>query len=275
MNTLDIAGMLEKLRAEKPLVHNITNMVVTNFTANGLLALGASPVMAHAAEEAADMASIAGALVLNIGTLTSPVVESMKIAGVSAGRNSVPIILDPVGAGATAYRTETGKSLLEELPVSILRGNAAEISHLAGKGGEIKGVDGGEAGNPEHIAELAAVLFNTVTVITGREDIVSDGKTIICITGGSSLLTKVTGTGCLLSSVIGAFHAIESDSLKAAAAALAVYSAAAEMAAEAAGSKGPGTFQIELLNSLALIKAEDLEKRSCITVLKGELKNGN
>ncbi|WP_366163477.1 hydroxyethylthiazole kinase [Bacillus infantis] len=275
MNILDIAGMLEKLRAEKPLVHNITNMVVTNFTANGLLALGASPVMAHAAEEAADMAGIAGALVLNIGTLTSPVVESMKLAGVSAGRNSVPIILDPVGAGATAYRTETGRSLLEELPVSILRGNAAEISHLAGKGGEIKGVDGGEAGNPEHIAELAAKLFNTVTVVTGKEDIVSDGKTIVRITGGSSLLTKVTGTGCLLSSVIGAFHAIESDSLKAAAGALAVYSAAAEMAAEAAGSKGPGTFQIELLNSLALVKAEDLEKRAGITVLKGELQNGN
>jgi hydroxyethylthiazole kinase len=271
MNTLEIAGMLEKLRAEKPLVHNITNMVVTNFTANGLLALGASPVMAHAAEEAADMAGIAGALVLNIGTLTSPVVEAMKLAGKSAGINSVPIILDPVGAGATAFRTETGRSLLEELPVSILRGNAAEISHLAGKGGEIKGVDGGEAANPEETALLAANLFNTVTVITGKEDIISDGKTVVRIRGGSSLLTKVTGTGCLLSSVIGAFHAIESDSLKAAAAALAVYSAAAEMAAEAAGSKGPGTFQIELLNSLALIKAEDLENRSGITVLKGDI----
>ncbi|MBT2689706.1 hydroxyethylthiazole kinase [Bacillus sp. ISL-47] len=261
MNIYEISSLLEKVRAANPLVHNITNVVVTNFTANGLLAIGASPVMAYAHEEAADMAKIAGALVLNMGTLTEKEVQSMLIAGRSANEHGVPVIFDPVGVGATPYRTETAKKLLKELNISIIRGNAAEIANAAGQAWKIKGVDAGEAqGNTTELAGKAAKELGTIAVITGKQDVVSDGVSTYTIKNGHPYLTKVTGAGCLLTSVIGAFSAVEKDPVKAAVAALVVYGTAAEMAAEATNDKGPGTFQIEFLNSLFNITASDIEK---------------
>lgn len=249
----ELGERLGKLRRQRPLVHNITNTVVTNFTANGLLALGASPVMAYAREEVADMARAAGALVLNIGTLTAEVVEACIIAGKAANEAGVPVLLDPVGAGATPYRTESCLRILRETNVAIVRGNAAEIAHLAGETREIKGVDAGD-GSGEASVELAvraADKLGTVVAVTGREDVITDGKKGFVVTGGDELLTRVTGSGCLLTSVMGAFAAVEKDPLRAGAAALAWYGAAGEIAASAAGGRGPGSFQIALLDALA------------------------
>lgn len=252
MNEPYMANILEKVRAHKPLVHNITNVVVTNFTANGLLALGASPVMAYAKEEVADMAKIAGALVLNMGTLDDRVVEAMRIAGQSANRHSVPIVFDPVGAGATPYRTETARSLLKELRVSVLRGNAAEVANVIGEAWSIKGVDaaGSSAKEVAALVRQAARELKCVTVVTGRDDYVSDGEVTYRVSNGTPLLTQVTGTGCLLTSVIGAFLAVEKDYVAASKAALAYYGVAAERAVKITGVDSPGSFQVELLNQL-------------------------
>jgi hydroxyethylthiazole kinase len=253
--------LLQKVRNVNPLVHNITNVVVTNFTANGLLALGASPVMAYAHEEVAEMAKIAGALVLNIGTLNSDVVESCMIAGKSANANNVPVIFDPVGAGATSYRTESAKRILDEVNISVIRGNAAEIANVAGYQWNIKGVDAGVAqGNIVELAISTAKKLNTVVVITGKEDVVSDGIRTYVVRNGHSDLTKVTGTGCLLTSVIGAFTAIEKDVVKASIGALTFYGVAAEMAVKNIEGQGPGSFQIEFLNQLALVSENEVNQ---------------
>jgi hydroxyethylthiazole kinase len=250
--------LVNEVREKNPLVHNITNVVVTNFTANGLLAIGASPVMAYAKEEVADMAKIAGALVLNIGTLSRDEVESMIVAGKAANEQGVPVVFDPVGAGATAFRTEISREILQTVSVSIIRGNAAEVANVAGEKWEIKGVDGGTGnGSTIELAEKAAEQFGCTVVITGEMDVITNGKTTHTVANGHPLLTKVTGTGCLLSSVIGAFAAIEKDMVKAATTAVTAYGIAAEKAAETTADKGPGSFQIELLDQLFKIRKED------------------
>ncbi|MGK5507671.1 hydroxyethylthiazole kinase [Brevibacillus formosus] len=256
-----IGQLLIKVREENPLVHNITNVVVTNFTANGLLALGASPVMAYAKQEVADMAKIAGALVLNIGTLNEHEIEAMLIAGKSANHNGVPVLFDPVGAGATSYRTETSQRLAQELDLAFIRGNAAEIANVIGERWEIKGVDAKEAGGDvEDLARAAAKKLRTIVAITGKVDVISDGETTYLIHNGHPILTKVTGTGCLLTSVMGAFAAIANDKLIAGAAALVCYGVAAQLAAEKAAGVGPGSFQIEFLNALHNVTADDVRR---------------
>ncbi|WP_408009862.1 hydroxyethylthiazole kinase [Pseudalkalibacillus sp. A8] len=260
-----ITNTLDKVRKEKPLVHNITNVVVTNFTANGLLALGVSPVMAYAKEEVADMAKVAGAVVLNIGTLDETVVESMIIAGKAANEHGVPVILDPVGAGATPYRTETARKLLKEIDISILRGNAAEVANVIGERWTIKGVDAGERNRDSvKLARTAAEKLGLVVVVTGVDDVISDGDKAYVARNGHFMLTRVTGTGCLLSSVIGAFSAVEKDLVKAATSAVASYGIAAEMAAERKGGEGPGSFQVEFLNALSQVSAEDIDEIASI-----------
>ncbi|MGP1907801.1 hydroxyethylthiazole kinase [Metabacillus sp. JX24] len=263
MMSIQAELILEKVREQNPLVHNITNTVVTNFTANGLLALGASPVMAYAKEEVADMAKIAGAVVLNIGTLDERIVESMLIAGASANKHGVPVILDPVGAGATPYRTETAKMLAETLDIAVIRGNAAEVASLAGENWEIKGVDSGAvgAGDASSLSVKAAKQLNTVVVITGTTDFISDGERLFSCKNGHKLQTKVTGTGCLLSSVVGAFCAVEKEYVFAAAAAAAFYGCAAEAAVERLNRHEPGSFQIEFLNKLYNLEPKALRER--------------
>jgi len=260
---VEIIGLhetLEKVRKVNPLVHNITNVVVTNFTANGLLALGASPVMAYAAEEVADMAKIASALVLNIGTLNPQTVDSMIIAGKAANESNVPVILDPVGAGATRYRTETAQRIMNEVNVSVIRGNSAEVANVLGEKWEIKGVDAGASANGDIIslAVKAAQTLNCVVIITGKEDVVTDGETTYLVSNGHPIMTKVTGMGCLLTSVIGAFAGVESDLLQASVAALTSYGVAAEKAAAQTAEQGPGSFQIEFLNQLSKVSTEDI-----------------
>lgn len=258
MEKVEAGQILLKIRESSPLIHNITNVVVTNFTANGLLALGASPVMAYAEEEVADMAKIAGALVLNIGTLNRTTVDAMIIAGKAANENGTPVILDPVGAGATAFRTESVKQIMNEVQISLIRGNVSEIASVAGHQSQTKGVDAGVVQmNPVELAEMTAKQWNTVVVITGKEDIVADGRDTYVVRNGHPILTKVTGTGCLLTSVIGAYTAVEKDFVKAAVGALTFYGVAAELAAKKTVEQGPGSFQIEFLNQLS--KVTDLE----------------
>lgn len=250
--------LVQKVREENPLVHNITNVVVTNFTANGLLAIGASPVMAYAKEEVGDMAKLAGALVLNIGTLSTDIIDSMIIAGKAANEKGVPVILDPVGAGATLFRTEMARKILHEVNVSILRGNAAEVAHVAGEQWSIKGVDAGsDGGDTVELAQKVAAQLDCTVVITGKTDIISNLQGTYSVANGHPILTKVTGTGCLLSSVIGAFAAIEKDLLKASVTAVAIYGIAAENAARVTSETGPGSFQIEFIDQLSSIREED------------------
>jgi hydroxyethylthiazole kinase len=256
-----IGRTLEAVRVQNPLVHNITNVVVTNFTANGLLALGASPVMAYSKLEVADMAKIAGALVLNIGTLNENEVEAMLIAGKSANESGVPVILDPVGAGATPYRTKTARQIVENVKISLIRGNAAEIANVVGEDWVIKGVDAGEGNSDiKGLAQRAAVKLKTVVAITGAEDVITDGTITFVGYNGHPILTKVTGTGCLLTSVIGAFAAVEANLLEAAVSAIITYGVAAEIAHDKSAGEGPGRFQYELLNQLALVTPEDVTR---------------
>lgn len=263
MEREDLSGILRKVREVNPLVHNITNVVVTNFTANGLLALGASPVMAYAAEEVSEMAKIASSLVLNIGTLNPQTVESMILAGKAANESAIPVIFDPVGAGATRYRTETAQRILKEVKVTVVRGNAAEVANVVGEKWEIKGVDAGRGNqNIVELAITAAQKLKTVVVITGKEDVITDGVRTYTVANGHPILTKVTGTGCLLSSVIGAFSAVENNPITASVAALAFYGVAAEKAANRTSEKGPGSFQIEFLDQLSQVSAEDIKQYS-------------
>lgn len=251
------AENLTRIRSNKPLVHNITNFVVMNYTANVLLATGASPVMAHARNEVEEMVSFAGSLVLNIGTLTDSWVDSMVIAGQKAGSIGTPIILDPVGAGATKLRTEAARKILHETNVQVLRGNSSEILALAGSNSTTRGVDAGNS-----VAEAAIVAkqlseeLGTTLAITGPVDLITDGTRIVEVSNGHELMSYVTGTGCSATAIIGAFAAVEKDMVIAAAGALAFLGLAGQHAASKAG--GPGTFMIGLLDALYNMSQEDL-----------------
>jgi len=250
---------LRRVRERKPLVHNITNYVVMNYTANALLACGASPVMAHAAEEVEEMVSLAGALVLNIGTLSPPWIQAMLKAGKRANAKHVPVILDPVGAGATRLRTESARGLIEELSIQVIRGNASEILSLAGdKGGSsTKGVDSVHTVDQvsERAVELAKELRTTIA-ITGKVDLITDGERTCRVMNGHEMMSHVTGTGCTATAMIGAFLAVDPSPLDAATTGLSFFGLAGEKAAAKASS--PGSFQIALLDALYEMKVEEL-----------------
>lgn len=260
------AKILETIRGKQPLVHNITNYVVMSFTANALLALGASPVMAHAIEEMDEMVSLAGALVINIGTLSSEWVASMVKAAEAARKRSIPIVLDPVGAGATRFRTQTARRLLQESGVSVLRGNASEILAVAGEDGRTKGVDsvcGTEAARPA--ARTLAKEHGMVVAVTGAEDFVTDGVRAAAIANGHPLMGRITGTGCAASAITGAFCAAEKDPFASAVGALITFGIAGELAA--AANPGPGSFQTLLLDKLDALDGSVIRNRAKVTLL--------
>ncbi len=260
------ADNLVSIREQKPLVHNITNHVVMNVTANALLAAGASPVMAHAVEEVEDMVSLAGALVLNIGTLSPPWVDAMLLAGKAANERGVPVILDPVGSGATAYRTETSRRILMEVKVGVLRGNASEVLSLARSESTTKGVD--SVHGVDEAAETARGLardLSTTLVITGQEDLVTDGERVCRVANGHELMGRITGSGCTATALIGAFHAVDEDPVRAAATALAFYGLAGERAA--GESRGPGSFQTALLDALNALTPQEAAEGARISVV--------
>jgi hydroxyethylthiazole kinase len=253
---------LRRLREAKPLVHQITNYVVMNETANATLALGALPVMAHAREEVGELAPLANALVLNIGTLSPAWVEAMVIAGQAANRAGTPVVLDPVGAGATAYRTDTAKRLLDEVEVAVLRGNAGEVATLVGAQAEVRGVESIAAGlEPGELAREAARSLGVVASVTGPVDHVSDGERTIAVENGHPLLASITGTGCMSSAITGCFLAVRPDEpLAAAAEALVAFGVAGEDAA--VGARGPGSFHVALYDALAALDPGTLDGRA-------------
>ena len=253
---------LRRLRDTKPLVHQITNYVVMNETANATLALGALPVMAHAKEEVGEMAQLAGALVLNIGTLSPHWVEAMILAGQIANQRGTPVVLDPVGAGATTYRTSTAKQILDEVRVAVLRGNAGEIATLVGVEAEVRGVESIDSGGDHAaLARHAASAFGLVASVTGPVDHVSDGDHVIAIENGHPLLASITGTGCMSTALTGCFLAVNPDEpLDAAAEALVAFGVAGEDAARDA--KGPGSFHVALYDALAALDPDTLDARA-------------
>jgi hydroxyethylthiazole kinase len=251
--------MLETLRAANPIVHCITNHVVSNFQANGLLAVGASPIMGEAPEEAAELAALAQALSLNIGTLNRESLQSMLLAGKAANERGIPVVLDPVGVGATAFRAQAVAKILNEVKVSVLRCNAGELAAISGADWQAKGVDAGEgnADIPQLARSLAAEL-GLIVAVTGPVDIVTDGEQAIAIPYGDAKMASVTGTGCLLSSVVAAFLAINpKEALASAASAMRYYAIAGERVSRHA--KLPGDFQLSFLNELASVTAGDIE----------------
>ncbi len=255
MKNLNLDVMLKTIRHDHPLIHNITNYVVMNFTANTLLAMGASPVMAHAPNEVEEMVSLAKALVINIGTLSDHWIDSMIKAGKKANQLAVPIILDPVGSGATSLRTNTFKKLAKELDISIIRGNASEILSIASDDIKTKGVD--TAHNVDQATETAmkeAHQLNSIVVITGPIDLITDGKSIIRCSNGHPLLSSITGTGCASTATIAAFAAVSVNMMFAAAAGLAFFGMAGEIAAEKA--KSPGSFMAALIDAMYEITPE-------------------
>ena len=254
---------LRDLRERKPLVHQITNYVVMNETANATLAIGALPVMAHAVEEVEEMASAAGALVLNIGTLSAPWIDAMLLAGKAANAAGAPVVLDPVGVGATTFRTETAKRILDEVDVAIVRGNAAEVAALAGLDAEIRGVEAiGAAGSGSDIARTAASKLGVVAAVTGPVDHVSDGTETTAVANGDAMLASITGSGCISTALTGCFAAVRPP-MPAAAFALAALGVAAEDAAREAS--GPGTFHARLYDALYALTPESLDDRANIS----------
>jgi len=251
---------VQKIRGEAPLVHNITNYVVMNSSANALLALGASPVMAHALEEVEEMTALARALVLNIGTLSPPWVEAMLRAGAVARKRGIPVVLDPVGAGATAYRTATAKKILEEVQPTIVRGNASEILALETHEARTKGVDSTHTSDEALQAAVAlARTHGCVVSVSGVVDVIVSGDATMRVANGHPMMSRVTGLGCTASALTAAFAAVQSDSLRAAAHAMAVMGVCGEVAEE--HSKGPGSFQMYFLDALSLLSELDLGRR--------------
>jgi len=253
---------LATIRERKPLVHQITNYVVMNETANATLSLGALPVMAHAVEEVEEMASVAGALVLNIGTLSQHWIEAMLLAAKAANGADAPVVLDPVGAGATRLRTETAKRILDEAEIAVVRGNQAEVATLAGRQAEIRGVESiGAADSGAELAKAAAAEFGCVVAVTGPVDHVSDGERLIAVANGHELLGAVSGTGCMATSITGCFLAAAGDRpLEAAAEALVAFGVAGEDAAQ--GAKGPGSFHMALYDALYNLDPGTLDSRA-------------
>ncbi|HEX6699633.1 MAG TPA: hydroxyethylthiazole kinase [Gaiellaceae bacterium] len=262
--TISPGVTLRALRERKPLVHQITNYVVMNETANATLALGALPVMAHAREEVEQMVALAGALVLNIGTLSPAWVEAMLAAGRAATERGIPVVLDPVGAGATSYRTDTARRILDEVGVTVLRGNPGEVATLVGVSAEVRGVESmAVASGPKELAAKAAHALGCVASVTGPVDYVSDGQRTLSVANGHELLAAVSGTGCMSSALTGCFLAAKPDApVEAAAEALAAFGVAAEDAARDA--KGPGSFHAGLYDALAGLDPETLDERARI-----------
>ena len=258
------ARLLATVRAQKPLVQNITNFVAMDITANVLLAIGASPAMVHGIEEVPEFVQLASALVINTGTLSQPWVDSMLVAAEAAGLRKLPWVLDPVGAGATSYRNAAVARLLALKP-AIIRGNASEIlavARIAGLSAGMarpKGVDSAHGtAEAEDMAMALARHQNCIVAATGAVDVVTDGACLIRLGNGDALMTQVTALGCALSAMAGAFAAATPDMLEAAVAAIAVYGVAGEMAARQA--QGPGSFRVAFLDCLHNMGEDDLKQ---------------
>ncbi|OOF56526.1 hydroxyethylthiazole kinase [Rodentibacter genomosp. 2] len=256
---------LAKIREQNPLIHNITNIVAANFSANGLLALGASPMMSDSEEEMVEMPNLSQALVINIGTLIDKEQKSMLLAGKTANAKGIPVVLDPVGVGATSYRRETVRQLLSEIKFALIRGNAGELATIAGETWQAKGVDAGQ-GNVDlkAVAQRVAKQYGCVVLISGEVDVISDGRQTATVHNGTPLFPKVTASGCLLSAICGAFLAVDAgDHFAATIEACVAYTVAGELAAQGLTTQ-VGQFQIRLLDELAALSPEMIAQKGRI-----------
>ena len=261
------ADALDRIRDRTPLIHNITNYVVMNLTANALLHIGASPVMAHAVDEVAEMVGYAGALVLNVGTLEDAWVEAMIVAGKEANHRGTPVVLDPVGMGATGLRTRAVGRILDEVHVAIVRGNAAELAATAGLKAEIRGVDSVAAESPELAVRRVAARTGGAAVASGVADVVADATRVALVENGHKLMGAITGSGCTSTAIVGAFAAVEPDPFVAATSAMIAFGIAGEIAAHGAG--GPGTFQARLMDAIYHLDAKTIRAQGRVSVRTG------
>lgn len=261
-----VFATLEKVRKEAPLVHHITNWVTIYDCANIVKVFGGSPVMAHAKEEAAEMASISKAVVINIGTLSTSSIEAMKLAIEAANKKGIPVVLDAVGVGATKFRNNKIKELLE-YKIAVIKGNASEIVAAAGINVTTKGVDSGNvSADMVGIAKRLANEKECVVVVTGEEDICTNGESAFLIKNGTPMMSKVVGTGCMAASVIGTFCAVEKDYLFASIAGLICFEIAAENADKT--SEGPGTFKNKLFDKISTLSDISINKMKRVEEIK-------
>lgn len=263
---------LDAVRSQNPLIHNITNLVSANFSANGLLALGASPMMAESPDEMNELASISGAVVLNLGTPSDEKMQAMILAGQSANAHNVPCVLDPVAVSASTLRNQSTQKLLDTIQMTAIRGNAGELAYLAGVDWQGKGVDAGTGSQDVdfgQIVKTVAQKYNCIAILTGEIDYICDGKSVAKIANGTPLLPKVTASGCLLSCVVGAFLAVlpknqddNNDNLAfdACVQACAVYAIAGQLVADKYANIQSGEFAWRFLDSLASIQNQDIQK---------------
>lgn len=256
--------LLDQLRRQSPLVQCITNYVAMNYAANVLLAAGASPAMVHAPEEAGEFAHLAGAVTINVGTLSSPWLEGMRAAATVAHESGKPWVLDPVAHFATAFRRKAVEELLALKP-TVIRGNASEIMALAGDASSGRGVDSGDSVERAEASAMAlAQRTHAVIAVTGVVDFVTDGHDAVRIAGGSALMPKVTAMGCALTGLVGAFLALAPTSpLAATASALACFGVAGMQAEQQAS--GPGSFAWHFIDALAALDGDTLQAAAQVT----------
>lgn len=252
--------IIKKVREKQPLIHHLTNQVVMNFTANGLLAFGAAPVMAKAREEAADMAALADGLLINIGTLTADDLKAMILAGKAANKKGIPVVLDPVGVSATEFRSASVKQILDQVNITAIKGNAGELAHLVNIPWETKGVESLGSGNTEEIVRKVANVYNTAVIATGKTDIIFTANHLIYNDTGHPLLTKVTGAGCLLGSILTACLTTDDPIEDQLSSSVEFYGLAAQFAANQTNVQRSGTFLPHFIDALSL-EVEQLEER--------------
>ena len=265
------ADLLHEIRIKSPLIHNITNYVTVNDCANAILAIGASPIMADDVGEVEEVVSISSALVINIGTLNQRTVDSMIRAGKKANKLHIPVVLDPVGAGASTLRNETTQKILSEIKIDVIRGNLSEISFIAGLSVSTKGVDTSKAdekNDAEAIAKSVANKYSCVVGITGEVDVISDGIRIVKITNGHKLLSKVTGTGCMTSALVGSFCGITKDYYTATVTGIVVMGIAGELSFVKTREMGTGSFHIGIIDALSNMNSTYFVERAKIDETK-------
>lgn len=262
-NKTMLEGIIQKVRESHPLVHNITNYVTANDCANVLLAIGASPIMADAPEEVDEITSSSDALVLNLGTPNSNRVAAMISAGKKANALEHPVVFDPVGIGGSAFRSEAAEKLLHEVSFTAIRGNISEIAFLSGNVADFGGVDAGWNDKNEdltvkkRLAQVFAKRIGSIVVITGEKDVISDGNTCVIVENGHAMMSLVTGTGCMLSSLMGAFLAVAPEApLEAVISAVGAFGLCGEKAYERAAhaGRGSGSYHLALIDELSLLK---------------------
>ena len=268
--TKQAAMLIREIRSRVPLVHQITNYVTVNDCANITLAIGASPIMADDIGEAADITSISNALVLNIGTLNERTVASMLAAGKRANELGIPVVFDPVGAGASRLRNDTTHDILKNVKLAVLRGNISEISFAAGLTASTRGVDASDtdAGNDGiAIAKKAAAELGCVAAVTGAVDCISDGARIAAVRNGHSMLSKITGTGCMATALVGACAGVADDYWTAAVAGIAAMGIAGEIAYEKTGHLGTGSYRMAVMDAVSLLDEASFALRAKIDAL--------